>query len=75
MPTINNVCIPNVAPSTPPTTNPFNQMWFLTRALKKAGYKYFGSGNGTVKDTTGLPAADLWNNAPSRRTSVARGLP
>lgn len=35
-------------------------VWLLTRALKKAGWKYKASSNGTTKDTTGDPALDKW---------------
>lgn len=41
----------------------FNTIWKLTRALKRAGAKYLASGNGTSKDTSGLPNSDLWGNA------------
>lgn len=65
MATINNVVIPNVQPQAPPVTSLANQVWKLTRALKKAGWKYIGSGNGTTKETTKDPELDLWNVTPS----------
>lgn len=57
--TTNHVQIPNFVPST--TSTNFNQVWKLTRALKKAGWKYLASGNGTTKDTTSDPVNDGWN--------------
>lgn len=59
MATTNHVVIPNFPPVS--STNMFNQVWKLTRALKKAGYKYKASGNGTTKDTTADPKNDKWN--------------
>lgn len=43
----------------------FSQVWWWTRAMKKAGAKYRASGNGTIKDTYATPtnanpANDLW---------------
>lgn len=65
MATFNNVCLPNIQPQSPPFTNQANQIWKLTRALKKAGWKYLGSGNGTSKEITKDPELDLWNVTPS----------
>lgn len=66
MATTNNVIVPNYpvlssATSTPP--NNFNTIWMLTRAMKKAGWKYKASGDGTSKDTSSNPNSDLWGNA------------
>jgi hypothetical protein len=58
MATTNHVVVPNFAPSS--GSQIFNQLWKLTRALKKAGWKYLASGNGSTKDATNDPALDLW---------------
>lgn len=72
MATINNVLIPNLSPLS--TSGPWNYFWSMTRALKKAGYGYKASGDGTSKDTSSNPAADLWNQTPgSAGVSVASG--
>lgn len=72
MATVNNVTIPNIAPLT--ATGCFNQLWNLTRAMKKTGWKYKASGDGTSKNTSSDPAADLWNQTPGTvGTSVASG--
>jgi len=42
------------------TNNTWTGAWKLTRAMKKAGWRYFGSSNGVSKDTTGNPSSDLW---------------
>jgi hypothetical protein len=60
--TVNHVVVPNFAPVS--ITNVFNQMWKLTRAMKKAGWKYLASGDGTTKHTGGNPAGDLWATTP-----------
>lgn len=57
--TTNHVIIPNFPPTT--TANIFNLYWKLTRALKKAGWKYLCSGDGTTKDTSADPVNDKWN--------------
>lgn len=41
----------------------FSAVWKLTRAMKKAGWTYMGSGNGTTKETTGVATADLWGGS------------
>jgi hypothetical protein len=41
----------------------FSAIWKLTRALKKAGWTYQSSGDGTSKDTTGNAANDKWGSA------------
>lgn len=62
MATINNVVVPNVTPVNTSTAY-FNQIWYLTRALKKAGWKYIASGYGpSTEETTGNPAIDAWND-------------
>lgn len=72
MATINNVLIPNLSPLS--LSGPWNYFWWLSRAMKKAGYKYKASGDGTSKDTSGNPAADLWNTTPGTAgPSVASG--
>jgi hypothetical protein len=48
----------------------FSAIWKVTRALKKAGWTYIASGNGSSKDTTGVATSDLWggNADPSADT-------
>jgi hypothetical protein len=58
MATTNNVQSLNFPPVS--TANNFNQLWRLTRVLKKAGWKYKASGDGTSKESAGDPAGDLW---------------
>ena len=41
-------------------TNPWLGVWKLSRCMKKAGWTYKGSGDGTSKDTTGTATNDLW---------------
>lgn len=75
MATINNVVEPNFQPLT--STTFFNQIWRLTRALKKAGWKYIASGDGSTKESgTGDPELDLWgagqvSNAGAGAASIA----
>lgn len=59
MATVNNVVVPNF-PSVS-SSNVFNGIWKLTRALKRAGWKYLASGNGASKDTSSNPVSDTWN--------------
>lgn len=59
MATQNHVVVPNFAPLTPTGGALFNQIWKLSRALKKAGWKYLASYDGT-KDTSADPALDRW---------------
>ncbi len=63
-----NVYYPNVDVAA--TDNGFTFVWKLTRALKKAGWTYLASGDGTSKDTTGVATSDLWggNADPSNDT-------
>ena len=42
------------------TNDIFNVVWKLTRAMKKAGWIYKSSGDGSTKDTSGTPANDKW---------------
>jgi hypothetical protein len=54
-----NVIFPNFGMV---TNDIFNVIWKLTRAMKKAGWIYKASGDGTSlgKDTSGNPANDKW---------------
>lgn len=45
------------------SNNSFSAIWKLTRAMKKAGWTYKASGDGTSKDTTGTATSDLWGGA------------
>lgn len=53
-----NVTIANYA--TPAAVDHLNAVWKLTRALKKAGWIYKASADGTAKDTTGTAGNDKW---------------
>jgi hypothetical protein len=44
----------------PSANNLFFGVWWLTREMKKAGWRYIASSNGTTKDTTGNPFNDNW---------------
>lgn len=86
MATTNHVVVPNYAPVD--SSNIFNQFWKLTRALKKAGWKYVASGNGTAYDIAMDPALDKWGagtisnvgaaaasiGAPARGRAIVTGL-
>ena len=65
---MSNVIFANFKPVT--TTNAFNILWKLSRAMKKAGWIYKSSGNGSSKDTSGNAANDLWgaNTDPANDT-------
>lgn len=65
MATTNNVILANQLGANVTVAPPqvFNTVWSLTRAMKKAGWKYKASGDGTSKDTSSNPNADLWGNA------------
>jgi hypothetical protein len=57
-------------------TKGFEAFWKLTRCLKKAGWKYKASSNGTTKVSNGDPAADNWgggvtSNAGAGAASIA----
>lgn len=41
----------------------FSAIWKLTRALKKAGWTYLSSSDGTNKDPTGVAANDKWGTS------------
>jgi len=41
-------------------TNTWLPVWKLSRCMKKAGWTYKASGDGTSKDTTGTATNDLW---------------
>ena len=58
---MSNVTIPNYAPPSP--SDHFNFVWKLTRALKKAGWIYKASADGTAKDTTAAAGNDTWGGA------------
>lgn len=84
MSTTNNVVVANVASNSGVAVPPSvcNTIWKLTRALKKAGWKYKASGDGTSKDTSSAPNSDLWGDAGTTSnpgaaaasiTAVARG--
>lgn len=54
-----NVILANKSLSS--TGNAFSAVWGLTRAMKKAGWKYLASGDGaSTKEITGVATADLW---------------
>jgi len=43
------------------TNNPWQAVWRLSRCMKKAGWTYKASGDGSsLKDTTGIASNDLW---------------
>src|ERR1700743_539330 len=42
------------------SNNAFQVIWKMTRAMKKAGWTYKASGDGTSKDTSGTATSDLW---------------
>lgn len=74
MATTNNVVVENFAPTS--STLNFNQIWKLTRAMKKAGWKYKAGSDGTTKNTSSDPAADPWGggvvtNAGAGAASIA----
>jgi len=52
--------VPNYLP--PSNGDHFDVIWKLTRALKKAGWTYMASSDGTAKDAAG--AADKWGTDP-----------
>jgi hypothetical protein len=57
-------------------TKGFEAFWKLTRTLKKAGWKFKASSNGTTKISNGDPAADNWgsgvtSNAGASAASIA----
>jgi hypothetical protein len=67
MPTINNVFAPNYQALGYTGGVAFDRLWKLSRSLKKAGWKYLASSNGSSKNpSVGSPTAatDLWNQTP-----------
>jgi hypothetical protein len=58
MSTTNHVRLNNIAPNS--TANAVNWLWSVTRALKKAGWKFKASSDGTTKISNSDPAADNW---------------
>lgn len=73
MATTNNVIVPNQQPLNGIVVPPqvFNTVWKLTRGMKKAGWKYKASGDGTSKNTSSDPSADLWGDAGTVSSSGA----
>lgn len=53
-----DIVYPNLSLGT--ANNAFTAIWKLTRAMKKAGWTYKASGDGTSKDTSGTASSDLW---------------
>jgi hypothetical protein len=75
MATINHVRVSNYALGLVQTKG-FEAFWKLTRCLKKAGWKFKASSNGTTKISNGDPAADNWgggvtSNAGAAAASIA----
>lgn len=55
---------------------PLRLIWRLTRSMKKAGWKYMASSNGSSKGTSKDPGADFWGagvttNAGASAASIA----
>lgn len=88
MATRNHVVVPNFPPTVIVGYTNFSSYWKLTRAMKKAGWKYLASGNGTTFNTSADPELDLWGSgtisnvgassaavaAPSRGRAAVTGL-
>jgi hypothetical protein len=55
---MSDIIVPNYALSS--ANNAFSAVWELTRAMKKAGWTYKASSDGSTKDTTGTAANDKW---------------
>jgi len=72
MATTNNVILPNVNKDAGVEDN-WPQIWALTRAMKKAGWKYLSSSNGSSKDTSRDPALDYWGGGGVTGVSGADG--
>ena len=75
MATVNNVRLSNLA-LTQTTTTAFRGFFELTRAMKKAGWKFKASSDGTTKISSADPAADQWgagttSNAGAAAASIA----
>jgi hypothetical protein len=71
MSTINNVVLANVANAG--AENLWPQIWALTRAMKKAGWKYLSSGDGSTKDTSRDPEDDEWGSGLTTGVSGSDG--
>ena len=72
MATINNVVLPNVSKDSGDEDN-WPQIWALTRAMKKAGWKYLASSNGSSKDTSADPGLDYWGTGGATGDSGTDG--
>lgn len=70
MATTNNVQLSNLA-LTYNTTIGFRGFFELTRAMKKAGWKFKASSDGTTKVSSGDPAADQWGPGVVLNTGAA----
>lgn len=55
---MSDVIIPNVALAA--ANHAFSAIWTLSRAMKKAGWTYKSSSDGSAKDTTGVAGNDKW---------------
>lgn len=76
MATVNNVRVNNYNLNLTDSTRAFEAIWELTRALKKSGWKFKASSNGTTKISNADPAADNWgsgtvSNAGAGAASIA----
>lgn len=72
MATINNVVLPNVAKGSG-DEEMWPQIWAMTRAMKKAGWKYLASSNGSSKDTSADPGLDYWGTGGATGDSGTDG--
>lgn len=71
MSTVNNVVLPNVANAG--SENLWPHIWALSRAMKKAGWKYLSSGDGSTKDTSRDPEDDGWGSGATTGVSGSDG--
>jgi len=55
---MSNVQVLNIPPNS--SNEQFTFIWWLTRAMKAAGWRYKASSDGTTKETTGNPSNDKW---------------
>jgi hypothetical protein len=69
---MSNVIFPNFTAVN--STNAFNILWKLSRAMKKAGWIYKSSGNGSSKDTSGTASNDLWGGNTDPATDIYAGI-
>ncbi len=58
---MSDVIFPNFALQS--ANHAFSAVWKLTRSLKKAGYTYKASSDGSAKDTTGVATNDKWGGS------------